>query len=518
MTDDICKMFEEIKTLYWNESFRYEHVGRVTKLPSWYSGELDYTYLEERSSFNYEFHLEVCGSCSLEEALRHYREGRVGVSHFVSLPLLDGGAKKGIISRESVFCVRTDLYFRLEDSYIRDKIVKNWYYSKCSYGGNDVLYLSDIVVCRDSNMNLLDVEDMKFIDMFVSLAPNVVEGNIKKCVDINPRLIFEAYERRLNSIIDAAINEEIDVLVIDDMGCDANKCPPEVVADACRAVLINQGRGKAFKKVVFAVDEPYSQSINGSVSIADVFMKRLSRSFMGGLEYSKRQFSIMGDSISTLLGYNPPEYKVFYSPRDVQITHVRSMKDTWWGMVINKLDGYLLVNNSWSGSRVSYNCAYDIPKFSAGCSDERTRALHIDNVYPDVIMVYIGTNDWGFGVPLKDEMHAKYGNGSFSNAYETMLLKLRHNYPDADIWCISLNCSYISANSNFVFPRELHGIDIYRFNKEIKVLCQYYGCRYIDTVSTGLRYDSIDGIHPNKCGMIELANAIIKVVEKFEKK
>ena len=68
------------------------------------------------------------------------------------------------------------------------------------------------------------------------------------------------------------------------------------------------------------------------------------------------------------------------------------MKDTWWGKVIDYFGGELLVNNSWSGCRVT-----KLPNsnmlFPSGCSDERTGDLHINGIMPDVIIIYLGFND-----------------------------------------------------------------------------------------------------------------------------
>ena len=117
-------------------------------------------------------------------------------------------------------------------------------------------------------------------------------------------------------------------------------------------------------------------------------------------KYFGKQFSILGDSISTLEGYNPRGYKVFYAGENCGKSGVSEMQHTWWGKVIDFFGGELLVNNSWSGSRVTKLPDSD-KLFRSGCSDERTNGLHINNVRPDVIIVYLGTNDWAFGAKLE---------------------------------------------------------------------------------------------------------------------
>lgn len=115
------------------------------------------------------------------------------------------------------------------------------------------------------------------------------------------------------------------------------------------------------------------------------------------LKLRGKKISIFGDSISTLIGYNPKGYNLFFTGGTCQRAGVRTAEDTWWGKVIGSLGGELLVNNSWSGS-----CVTKLPNreglFPSGCSDERTSALHNGLQMPEVIIVYLGTNDWANGI------------------------------------------------------------------------------------------------------------------------
>lgn len=105
------------------------------------------------------------------------------------------------------------------------------------------------------------------------------------------------------------------------------------------------------------------------------------------LQLRGKKISIFGDSISTLIGYNPKGYNLFFTGGTCQKAGVRTAEDTWWGKVIGSLGGELLVNNSWSGS-----CVTKLPNreglFPSGCSDERTSALHSGLQMPEIIIVY----------------------------------------------------------------------------------------------------------------------------------
>ena len=71
-------------------------------------------------------------------------------------------------------------------------------------------------------------------------------------------------------------------------------------------------------------------------------------------DYKEKKFSILGDSISTLQGYSEPDYAAFYDTAHKLKSGVLTPSDTWWGIVIERLDGELLVNNSISGSTVTF--------------------------------------------------------------------------------------------------------------------------------------------------------------------
>lgn len=229
--------------------------------------------------------------------------------------------------------------------------------------------------------------------------------------------------------------------------------------------------------------------------------------------YCGKRFSILGDSISTLDNYNPDGYNVFYAEENCERSGVFRMQDTWWGKVIRYFDGELLVNNSWSGSRVT-----KLPDkealFPSGCSDERTSFLHMNVMKPEVIIVYLGTNDWAFGAKTnKDLLFSEdRDEGVFDFAYDKMLKKLKKNYPFSEIWCCTLNETYISKYPDFVFPHVYEGRYIEEYNQIIRETSEKNLCRLIDLYSYKTPYDSIDGIHPTKRGMEIIANMVVQAV------
>ena len=114
-------------------------------------------------------------------------------------------------------------------------------------------------------------------------------------------------------------------------------------------------------------------------------------------ELAGKIISILGDSISTFYQDGSPmnsyygQVGRFYYPTYCQ--DVRTVDKTWWGQLINNTNMILGVNNSWSGSTAVGTDE------SAGCSDARINTL-IQNGNPDIVILYLGTNDLcsGFSV------------------------------------------------------------------------------------------------------------------------
>lgn len=230
-------------------------------------------------------------------------------------------------------------------------------------------------------------------------------------------------------------------------------------------------------------------------------------------KYENKYFSILGDSISTLAGYSEPKEAAYYDGDTRIFSRVATGMDTWWGQVIDALGGRLLVNNSWSGSLVVKHPLCEIPSY--GCSDERTSALGKDGVMPDVILVYMGTNDWGHGVRvLQEGTEVADTRSIFSVAYKLMLEKLQKNYPNAEIWCFTMPITRCSAKENFTFPYYFGGRHIEEYCKAITACAEELGCRTVDLYNRSDFPDTMEGFHPTADGMKTIAEMVLAVINE----
>lgn len=225
--------------------------------------------------------------------------------------------------------------------------------------------------------------------------------------------------------------------------------------------------------------------------------------------YAGKLFSVMGDSISTFEGYNLPYNPVYYQHEMRYKTGVIRLEDTWWFKVIDHFGGVLYVNHSISGSFVAKLPHSDNP-FPSACIYRRVLELSRGGIDPDVILVYMGTNDWGYGT-FAEKTEKTEG---FAFAYGDMVQKMRERYPNAEIWCCSLNACRVSSRPDFVFEPVCGDEHIEVYNRAISDVCKEYGVRYLDMYSHGVPYDTCDEVHPNAAGMETLARLCILEAEK----
>ena len=231
-------------------------------------------------------------------------------------------------------------------------------------------------------------------------------------------------------------------------------------------------------------------------------------------KYKGKLFSLLGDSISTLKGYSEPEDAEFYEGMRKFEANVFLPEDTWWGMTVDALGGKMLVNNSFSGSTVCKKRGYMIPSYAS--SDERTSSLSRDDISPDVIMIYMGTNDWGSAIAPLPEDAADESSPVFSLSYRSMLSKIKRNYPNAEIWCFTLGVSTYKNDESFSFPYKYAGRHIEEYCSVIRSCAKEYGCRIIDLYAetSTLPFNSFDRFHPNDEGMKRISDAVISALGK----
>lgn len=227
-----------------------------------------------------------------------------------------------------------------------------------------------------------------------------------------------------------------------------------------------------------------------------------------------KRISILGDSISTFAGYIPSGQAVYYPvSSDTNPSKVAVVQDTWWWKVIAALGMTLLVNNSWSGSRVSKGGSTAQGDNVVGCGS-RCVSLHSGTTNPNVIIVYMGINDFNNGVaegtydgtttlPSDSPLPS-----TFREAYAVMLNKMLTAYPNAEVWCCTLP-QYTDTS----FPKDYSSVALATFNKAIRELADAFGVKVLDWNASGLNWHSSSSLHPDKYHHSVMANYAIRQID-----
>lgn len=229
--------------------------------------------------------------------------------------------------------------------------------------------------------------------------------------------------------------------------------------------------------------------------------------------------AVIGDSISTYINYIPTGWRCYYPQGDVN-----DVSKTYWYQVANFFN-MTIQNSSYSASFVTGDSTQTEVSQSAaqreiaGCSAARITSLTRDSKTPDIILILLGTNDYGSQKALGswNEHSAIVSEGTinqFSSAYSLMLNKIKTALPNARIFCCTI------LQNNFSFPDKT--ISIRDYNDVIKEMASIFGCDVIDTYACGIsRYNisslSVDGtLHPNAVGHQLIANKIItELIAKY---
>lgn len=217
--------------------------------------------------------------------------------------------------------------------------------------------------------------------------------------------------------------------------------------------------------------------------------------------------SILGDSISTYDGWIPEGFNAYY-PLDGDLTDV---SQTWWMALVDETGMELCANDSSSGS----TCAGDslnIDEPSFGCSDGRISLLAgSQGRLPDIIIIYMGTNDLLAGVPIGDNDGTKLVEEgdieNFSDAYSLILDKMESCYPTAQIYCCNLPpIGDWGTDQPFIMFENHLGLTAEDYSDRIRMIAENKGAYVIDLYHCGIEIDNLhemtmDGVHFTAAGM-----------------
>lgn len=232
-------------------------------------------------------------------------------------------------------------------------------------------------------------------------------------------------------------------------------------------------------------------------------------------DYRGKTVSFSGDSITTFSGYIPDGYVPTYPEDDLQ-----EVAQAWWMQVIDRMGMEYLANASFSGGTVSGKSLDSTGRY--GSSFRRADDLAgPEGEAPDVIFILNGTNDFIQSKPLgtyeAGKTIAEGEVGNFADAYALMVTKLRAQYPQARIICMTcIPVTRWSDENRQDYSEGVNelGLTIRDYNEVIRQVAEGFGCLVVDTYESftdaeANRY-TYDGVHPNAAGAEKMAAYIVR--------
>ena len=211
------------------------------------------------------------------EAAKRYSDERVCVLNFASSTHVGGGVTTGAGAQEECLCRCSTLYFAISDNETKKKF-HDTHYRQLKSGRLNSLYNDDCIYSPGITVFKSDIELPKLmpenewynVDVITCAAPNLNSRYEK--IFISDKVLKELHKKRAKRILDIAVSEGVDVIILGAFGCGAFRNPPDVVAQAYREVIDDYKYD--FKTIEFAVYCPPQRGSGNYHAFVKTLQKR----------------------------------------------------------------------------------------------------------------------------------------------------------------------------------------------------------------------------------------------------
>lgn len=254
---DLIMVFRDTAKLCHNDPKLIESVKNTIKRQYTLTQQDDIKTGAKR--YNTPFEIEVSGKRTFEAA-KAYPGKKVCVLNFASATHVGGGVVNGASAQEECLCRCSTLYFALleeEDNFHAKHREMLWKKRMNSTYNDDCIYSPDVTVFKSDvkHPKLLPGDEWYNVDVITCAAPNLNSRYEK--IFISDKVLKELHKKRARRILDIAVSEGEDVIILGAFGCGAFRNPPDIVAQAYREVIDDYKYD--FKTIEFAVYCPPQQ-------------------------------------------------------------------------------------------------------------------------------------------------------------------------------------------------------------------------------------------------------------------
>ena len=195
------------------------------------------------------------------EAAAGYKGTKTAVHNFASASNPGGGVVNGATAQEECLCRCSGLYFNLNTPAMWDGFYTPHRNAHDPLHNDDIIYTPDVTVFKSDTAypRLMPEGDWYEVNVITCAAPNLRSrpsnsyntGDGHQSVIVTDKQLYEIHEKRLRRILDVAVSEGNEVVILGAFGCGAFMNDPSVVAKVAKDVIADYMY--AFKNIEFAV-------------------------------------------------------------------------------------------------------------------------------------------------------------------------------------------------------------------------------------------------------------------------
>ena len=203
----------------------------------------------------------VVSSKRTYEAAAAYKGQRVAVLNFASASNPGGGVVTGAGAQEECLCRCSGLYFSLNTPDMWAGFYEPHRRAHDPIHNDDIIFTPQVTVFKTDTATprLMPEAEWYDVDVITCAAPNLRErptnryntGVGDRQALLTDKELLALHEKRLRRILDVAVSEGCETIILGAFGCGAFQNNPEVVALANRNVIGDYLRG--FRTIEYAV-------------------------------------------------------------------------------------------------------------------------------------------------------------------------------------------------------------------------------------------------------------------------
>ena len=200
-----------------------------------------------------DYNIIITPDRTLEAVYKYYvmndNKGKIGVLNFASAKHPGGGVLRGARAQEESLCRVSTLYSCLNTEFLKDNYYSYHIGKKKEYGDR-IIYIPNILVFKldDNDFNqILDEKNWYNIDIISCAAHN------QKAYKVEYEKLKEINYNKIKAIIECAVENNIDNLILGAFGCGVFANDPKLVSKTFKKILIDENYYKYFENVHFAI-------------------------------------------------------------------------------------------------------------------------------------------------------------------------------------------------------------------------------------------------------------------------